>query len=537
MRRIKGVLRGLAGLYPDDVCVKPSVFDLVSDDGRLNLNSKTWTITFESVQDKFYFLLWGAINKRVKALTGCQSELVVVQGLNGAVGFGWSVAFKRSWPIAWLRNRPWVRAYGTLIQGVGYWCSCPSNPWQDIKDFIRADKYWREMKVEGADWSIKIGGVEVVDLVNDSYLRYRPSPRFDVADPFVRVVIWRAIREVRRAERYFTQVAPKIYCTSYTTYLEHGIPARVALRHGVDVWSFGSLNQFAKRLSSEDSFHTPDFSSYRATFGALDMQDQRQEEAREKLNNRLSGGVDDATSYMRKSAYANANVALPDGLNGAVVVFLHDFYDSPHVYPDLVFDDFWCWICFTIEKLEEIGARYFLKPHPNQIALSDAALLKLREKYPDLRWLSADVSNVQLADAGISSGVTVYGTVAHELAYLGVPSICCARHPHHAFDFCRTAKNKEEYAALLKTYWKSDLNKDMLQQQALAFYYMHNIHDEGLEQQMLRQAFVDFWKSCNVGTVTEALVLQSFQKMVNLPAFEGFIHKMLEGLSQKMQVH
>jgi hypothetical protein len=121
--------------------------------------------------------------------------------------------------------------------------------------------------------------------------------------------------------------------------------------------------------------------------------------------------------------------------------------------------------------------------------------------------------------------VTVYGTVAHELAYLGVPSIGCARHPHHAFDFCRTARTREEYANMLLTHIDLPVSKEEMRQQALAFYYAHNLYSDE-DQNALRQAFVNFWKACNVGESTEDSVLQSYRSLVSLPAFERFVDAM-----------
>jgi hypothetical protein len=118
--------------------------------------------------------------------------------------------------------------------------------------------------------------------------------------------------------------------------------------------------------------------------------------------------------------------------------------------------------------------------------------------------------------------VTVYGTVAHELAYLGVPTIACARHPHYTFDFCRTARTREEYKGMLESYGVMPQPKLEMQRQALAFYYMHNLHGEG-DQSALRQAFVNLWKACNVGEISEGSVMQCFRALVSLPAFERFV--------------
>ena len=479
------------------------------------------------VPDKLYFMLIGAIRSRLQVLSPCRGSLVVVRAVSGAIGTGWKAELKRSALAAWLFSNPWIRAYGSLVNGVAYRSTSYGHPVHDWQDWKESKILWCGLQGKEDQFSLPMGGIEVADLLVDSYLRFKPSPTFNAADPFVRRLIWQALRDVRRAKRYFGQVKPRWYISSYSTYLEHGIAVRVALKHQVAVWTFGNFNQFGKRLSNADSFHTADFSQYRSRFEALDGKEARLLAARTVLDKRLSGSIDAATSYMRQSAYGRTDAALPQGLEGAVVVFLHDFYDSPHVYPELVFQDFWRWICFTIEVLQQAGTRFFLKPHPNQIALSDEVLTALRHKYPTLGWIAAGVNNVQLVQAGIACGVTVYGTVAHELAYLGVPSIGCARHPHHAFDFCRTAHSRDAYAAMLRSFEVQPVSKADMQAQALSFFYMHNLYGTA-EQLELRNAFVGFWKLCDGKSASEAEMLRALQALIQLPAFDQFVRSMAE---------
>ena len=262
------------------------------------------------------------------------------------------------------------------------------------------------------------------------------------------------------------------------------------------VFSFGSLSVFGKELTTDDTVHTPETTEYRRTFAQLADQATALGQAAAQLEFRLSGGIDPAMGYMRATAYGKATEAVPTAVRGAMVVFLHDFYDSPHVYHDLVFDDFWQWVCFTIGALRDAGVPFFLKPHPNQIALSGDALRALRAAHPDLRFLPPGLTNTQLVDAGMACGVTMYGSVAHELAYYGVPTIACARHPHHAFDFCRTARTRDEYRELLRTPLAMPVPHDEMRRQALAFFYMHNLYGsaDALE---LRSLFNAWWKACD----------------------------------------
>jgi hypothetical protein len=528
-----GKIGRLFSSYPKDPGVHPAAFAGMASAHQDRAEASVDTLAFQSVPDKFYFLLFGAICAHLNAGFRGRAELVVVRAASGAVGTGWLAELKRAAPVTWLWSRPWVRAYGALIDGVAYRCATWMHPFSDLVDWIRSKHLWRQLQQQGEDYSLLIDGIEVVDLIIDSYLRFKPSPEFEVTDPFVRRLVWQALRDVRQAQAYFGKSKPRWYLTSYTTYVEHGIPVRVALRSGAEVWSFGNLNSFGKRLTRADHFHTQNFAGYRRDFQSLDRQDERLRQARKQLENRLSGGIDAATSYMRQSAYAQSGAELPKELAGAVVVFLHDFYDSPHIYPELVFHDFWRWICFTIEVLQRTGVTFFLKPHPNQINLSDEALGRLRQKYPSLKWLPANASNAQLARADIACGVTVYGTVAHELAYMGVPSIGCARHPHFTFDFCRTARTRYEYEVLLKTYSEKLISKEEMQRQALAFYYMHNLHGARDERE-LQEAFVAFWRACNVCDANEDGVMRSFQALVSLPSFGRFVMSMLVDQGEKL---
>lgn len=523
---VKKFRRLICTRYPEIPAVHPYVFDFLKKEEIVKAGNQEGIATIQLVQDRLYFLLFGALGWKLRAHGINRIDAISVNSINGAIGTTWRAKVFRSAVVIKLFVNRWLRAFGDTVDRVAYRSATWRHPLSDLTDWFRANRHWNRLKACPDIASYAIDGIQVGDLVIDSYLRFHPAPEFEVENPFVRALLWQAQRDIRMSTRYFRRARPRLYLTSHATYLEHGIPARVALKNGTEVWSFGNLNTFGKKLTLEDAYHTRDTSNYRRIFEMLDKQEERLDAARIQLESRLSGGIDTATSYMKKSAYSSdTSTPLPDGLGGAAVVFLHDFYDSPHVYADLVFDDFWQWICFTIDTLRQAGIRFFLKPHPNQISLSDEVLRRLKEKYPDLCWLDSSIRNTDLAQAGIACGITVYGTVAHELAYLGIPSIGCARHPHHAFDFCRTAKNREEYRRLLQTLSVRPVSDEAMRRQALAFYYMHNLYGEKADLELLH-AFVALWKLCNTESSTEAEITAQFRTMTALPAFERFTCEM-----------
>lgn len=511
--------------YPGMPAVYPHAFDSLRFPVPTSTKSRDGTIAIQLVQDRLSFLLFGALAWKLRAHGIHHVDALAVGSVNGAMGTGWRAEKIRSAPITKLVMDRWLRAFGDTVDGIGYRSTTWCHPLADMVDWIRAGRHWLKLQNCPDIASYAINGIQVGDLVIDSYLRFRPAPAFAATDPFVRRLLWQALRDIRVSTRYFRRAHPYLYLTLYSTYLEHGIPARVALKNGVNVWSFGNSHTFGKKLTLEDSYHATNTSSYRQIFDSLDNQNERLEAARAQLEIRLSGGIDAGTRYMKKSAYANNSMPVPNGLDGAVVVFLHDFYDSPHVYADLVFDDFWQWICFTIETLQQAGITFFIKPHPNQIALSDAALGRLKKEYPNLHWLDSGISNTNLAKAGIACGVTVYGTVAHELAYLHVPSIGCARHTHHAFDFCQTAKNRDEYRYLLRSPSTRPITNEEMRRQALAFYYMHNLYGTDSEKQ-IRHALAEFRRSCHSPQSDEREILSRLNELMALPGSDRICEDM-----------
>lgn len=482
-------------------------------------------VLVQSVEDTYYLALFGLIVTSLAKCKPIHADQVVFNSL--ALGESQTFAkLLRSRFLNRLLRKKWVGLYNAFCDGVGYRSVGFHTPVNDILDFFRAYKCWRNLTCKDDLIGLKIDDVPIGDLVNDAFLRFKPAPTVNLKDIYLLVIIWQACRDVRRAKKYFKSVKPKLYLTSYSTYIQHGIATRVALLFGVRVFSFGNYQELAKELSLGDWFHTKNPDGYSREFSQLTNLESKVALADVLLNARISGGIDNATSYMKQSAYADAGEPVPD-VKDAIVVFLHDFYDSPHVYPDMVFPDFLEWICFTIETLNNANISFVIKPHPNQINLSDSVLVELKQRYPGINLISSKITNKQLVEAGVACAVTVYGTVAHEMAYMGVPTIASARHPHISFDFCKTAKNKIEYAELLRSSNRLVLEKAEMKRQSLIFYYMHNLNLSE-EERTLMQALSklrQFYGSSETKQPINQLDL--LQNIASNPAFNAYISKLI----------
>ncbi len=487
-------------------------------------------IAVEGVEDPLFFGLFSVLVSELKVATSCTAQLIQIRSsINSVIGCGRFAWVFRSWLVCSLVNRQWSNASKYLVGNVAYRSHSISNPLCDLVDWVRAYKLWKSLREQHDISSLVIDGVLVGDLVIDSYLRFRPSPVFDVTDRFVIRVLWQCIRDLRLAIRWFSRVRPPLYLSSYSTYVDHGVAVRVALSLGSSVYVYGNPSSFGMKLSNKHPYHTPVTSAYKSDFEDLLDQDACLKLASQQMNLRLSGGIDMATAYMRFSAYTFSNESIPN-VFGAVIVFMHDFYDSPHIYPDLIFPDFWTWINFTIITLREAGIPFYIKPHPNQIALSDMAFNQLIAIHKDVQILSSQITNKQLVQAGMLCGVTVHGTVAHELAFFGIPTICCAKHPHHTFDFCRTASTVGEYANMLRTPEKSRISIEEMKRQSLSFYYMHNLN-ESQDVLEFRRQYIELWKISHSQKDSAENFLSQLNKLQSLPGWKLHIKNLIEEIT------
>jgi hypothetical protein len=453
-------------------------------------------ILVECVEDIYFLGIFSSCISELSKRTPIHCEFFVHRSINAAWGVNFKSLVLRSYLFSGLIAQQWVRVYRKLMSGsVGYRSVSWVNPWMDFRAFANAWSIWRKPVELEQLRSLKAGGITVGDLIIDTYIRFRPAATVHFKDPFLLYIIWQSLRDVWRAEKYFSIKKPKVYLSSYSTYVQHGVAARMALKHGTSVMCFGNLQQLGKLLTLTDHFHTNNPNFYRADFMLIKEPRSLVEEARKQLEIRLTGGVDDATVYMATSAYSNQIFQDELSIKGSVIVFLHDFFDSLHVYSNPVFPDFWTWACFTIETLSDTGRPFAVKPHPNQRDLSAVIVEQLRKKYPLVKFISSSVSNASLVAGGICAGVSIHGTVIHELAYLGVPTIGCSQHPHVAFDFCKTARNRSEYLELLQRAHMMKFNNiETIKHQVLMFYVMHNLSGDKIER-LARIMLVEYWKS------------------------------------------
>lgn len=439
------------------------------------LNTNDNLVLVQCVEDYYYYGLFGEIISSLKKKKNIYVEQYVIRSLT--LG---STSNIRSFIISMLfsnrfKDNKWIKLYSSFCDNVAYRHEGSSSIFFDIKAFFKAYNIFTSITSKEELLTLEIDNIQVGDLIYDSYLRFKPAPSVDVNNIYLLIIIWQTLRNIYMTNKYFKNKKPNYLLISYSTYIQHGITVRIAINYDTKIYSFGSYQKFTKLLTEKDYFHTSNPLHYKESFLRLQNKNMRLNMSKIALEKRFNGNLDNSTSYMKESAYKLLTDNIPN-IKNAVIIFLHDFYDSPHIYKSMFFSDFLEWVEFTIEILDKNNISYFLKPHPNQIEDSQKVIDMLKLKYPKARFISSKITNKQLVENNIKIGISLYGTVAHELVYMGIPVILCGDNPHSSYDFCFEAKNKEEYLDLIKNYKDLKLNKNS-KEEVESFYYMHNLNN------------------------------------------------------------
>ena len=91
-------------------------------------------LAIQSVEDPFYFALFGAILDEANRHRRAVGELVVVRAMSGAIGVDWRAWVRRSVPMTWILSTQWVRAFAGLIDRVAYRSHSWGHPLRDLVD-------------------------------------------------------------------------------------------------------------------------------------------------------------------------------------------------------------------------------------------------------------------------------------------------------------------------------------------------------------------------------------------------------------------
>lgn len=331
--------------------------------------------------------------------------------------------------------------------------------------------------------NLKINRIYVGDIIYDTYLRFRAYPTLFLKDHFLKRLIHKCYEIIFNLENIFKKYRFVYFFTSYSSYIHHGLPVRFFLKKKVTVYSGKNNSQYNKKLSHNNLSHAENFKKYKLLFNKIKKNKKILEFSRDDLLKRFSKKkkLKSNLSYLLTDTYnvkKNSNKEINKLRNIDGVLFLQDFYDSPHDWGNLAFNDFYIWTIFTLNIIRKYKLKIAIKPHPNSWYVSDDSVAlyeRLKKRYRNITWLNEDFPN-KLIFKKIKFGISGTGTVLFELAYHNIKAVSCGDHPGIDFNFTINAKDKNEYKKILLNIYKIQ-KPDYSQKDLLIYnflYYHHN---------------------------------------------------------------
>jgi len=273
-------------------------------------------------------------------------------------------------------------------------------------------------------------------------------------------------------------------------YIYHGVLSRRLARAKIPVFNYADRNSvgLGRVLWSQEqtcSTHNA-YWLYPKAFRKLGHRQKRRALCIGKafIKKRLKGVSDDlilpgVSAYAPNQITSGPLAGLAKTPRPTVLVFMHEFNDAVHCYRSALFADFWEWINYLCREASQTPFHWLLKPHlatnllgrEKMRALSQNCVEELKKRYPKLTFISEQTSNTDLLRLRPSSAFTMYGTVAHEMAWIGIPVVACNDHPHIAYRFSLTARTKKELKNMIHSADK--LRKPIAKKKICEYLYMH----------------------------------------------------------------
>ncbi len=321
---------------------------------------------------------------------------------------------------------------------------------------------------------LKINNIVVGDLIIDTYIRFRNIQTLDINDYFLKDIVRNFIISQSIIYKSVMRFKPEFFILNFANY-SNGVIARTLLNNNIKVYCTGDSMSYLKKLNKYDPNTHTSYQHFKSLFKNTVFKNQKLKQSRLELKKRFSGFKDQAYSYMKKSPYRKNSKKMKFEIDG--VLFLHDFFDTPHHFKSMFFLDFYEWAIFSLNIIEKHNLNIAIKPHPNSIYQNKVVIENLKKKFPNVKWIDPDISNAQIFRSGIRFGISIYGSVLYELAYHNlVPIASTPYHPTYNYNIVYTPKNKKEYKNLLLKSKKLRLKKNV-KKKIEEFYYMWTFYN------------------------------------------------------------
>ncbi len=335
------------------------------------------------------------------------------------------------------------------------------------------DKYYRKLKNKKDVLKFKIDNVLIGDLIYDSYLRYNLKTTINLLDDNFRNFFLKSVDYYFYCKSIFKKYEIKSVVLSHTIYLPATM-GRIALQKNI---SFYCVHSGGCVRLGKDGLYNENFKYYKKEAKKLSKHQKKlgTNVAKKELNRRLNGDANPSIYGGRDNStwageinynYIKTNHKIK------VLVALHDFYDSPHVFGNFLFADFQEWLNYLGKLSLKTDYEWYLKLHPSKkFKAITAEIIKIfLKKYKKFKVLNDDISHLSYVKK-IDYVLTIHGNIAQEYALFNKTVITGS--PNGRFTLYNYNINPKNFKSYNKILLNLKKNKNKLKINKSEIYFSH----------------------------------------------------------------
>ena len=347
---------------------------------------------------------------------------------------------------------------------------------------VKTSQIYTSLKCTSEILYIEFDNIVVGDLIYDTYLRYYHLPTINAIDLRLKYLIRISLDIFYSFKEYVSRNKVNALIQVYTTYITHGITARICLNMNINVFCVASNSYILQKIEKDFPYHGINHTKFNKD---VHISQENLKIAKNLLESRFKGTIDNATSYMKNSSYFESNnyesiKLLFQRKERNIIIYTHDFFDSPHINRSLQFDDLYHFLKNTLDSLNLINdSSIFIKIHPNGLQGADLLVkeLVLSYKNPNFYILNNHVSNLDIVKLKPNVIGTARGTIGMEMAYFSIPVVALYDNIYINYNFVHNANTKEEFYKVLKGEMLPNCNFD----KELIYKFYYQAYIEGVK--------------------------------------------------------
>lgn len=313
--------------------------------------------------------------------------------------------------------------------------------------------------------------------IYQSYCRELLKETVDIKNKDLLKFILRAITTVDETENLFKKFNIYKIFISHTMFIRFGLTCNVAKKNRAKIFILhpityrGYFNRISLLKISNKLLQIERYWLFKEDFKKIKNKRKALKNSKKDLDTRIYGGKI-SSRFIKGGISPYSNKILNFNSKKTKVIILPScFFDTANFYRSALFPDSYTWINYLLQKAKKTNYEWYVKSHPDGIKPNNVIIKKLKKKYPFIKILPSNISNLTFKKNRFKAMFTFNGSAIHEFIYMGIPSYAASDNKQSGFTFGKRVKSINEFNNIIKNVDNLKIPKNYLNQ-ILKFNYV-----------------------------------------------------------------